>query len=804
MRWSDAAAIPVLRDQPDLPDAWWRSLPLPTVLSVLGADRLAEIVTEVALEHWPAAAVGDVLPALYVLDPDEADEPCTAIALDRAGSWAGLLSLTGHDLRDQPFVQPRPLLTTLFSAVFARLSPVSAAPRPAAEERRAAVPQAPETPAGLEAPADLEAPEAPVGLEAPEASEDARPVAAPESGSADAEPEVPAPASTAPEAEAGPVAEAGRAAEIEAGRAAESTPEAVSDLPAPESGDEPARSLPEPRIAAEPGLPAAAGSGPDPLPGPRPPLPGTGPARGFDPWTRSLPDPLPDPLPAPRIETEPWAEAALRSEAAFQPEAVSAPDAGPGSPAADGPEAVREPEAAHEPDARPAPAPEPEPEPEPAREPEPEPARGPAGAGDAPEPVPASAGADAPAPRRPAPATLHELLDAAFADLEDLSWAVAQNRVFTDDPATVEALAKLFAVPAEVVREAEDDLRARLRDWLASDEAAPYRAHLAALRKTLGKAAPVERLIGAADWHPRELRSLDVPAWQFVLATLGDYYLVDDWLVDGDIAELRHRTRDLISSAERPPTVGRALELVSSLGIHPEVAKEWLENVPQLRILGAGESARRANGAAPRQAPDAGPGREPAPEPSREAAGEAAGRPAEAVTPRPLKDVSLTRRCFRQPDGRWWLRVDITAEHLSGAECPLPSGFAAYLGLAPGDSRTVTSMVGELTLRWRDRPALDSLVLLLHDVGAKEGSHLFLTLSEEGVLRARHLPAASPGTDPVARALRLVGYTAPGGTVEQAARVIATRIGMSGSADLPDLLARLRERGDRDLQSLLA
>ncbi|MFC4058310.1 hypothetical protein ACFOWE_08395, partial [Planomonospora corallina] len=136
MRWSDAATIPVLRDQPGLPDAWWRSLPLSMVLSALGPERLAEIVTELALAHWPAAAVGDVLPALYVLDPDEADEPCTAIALDRAGSWHGLLSLTGHDLRDQPFVQPRPLLHTLFSAVFARLSPVSGGPRAAASGDR--------------------------------------------------------------------------------------------------------------------------------------------------------------------------------------------------------------------------------------------------------------------------------------------------------------------------------------------------------------------------------------------------------------------------------------------------------------------------------------------------------------------------------------------------------------------------------------------------------------------------------------------------------------------------------------------
>jgi hypothetical protein len=33
--------------------------------------------------------------------------------------------------------------------------------------------------------------------------------------------------------------------------------------------------------------------------------------------------------------------------------------------------------------------------------------------------------------------------------------------------------------------------------------------------------------------------------------------------------------------------------------------------------------------------------------------------------------------------------------------------------------------------------------------------------------------------------------------------VIATRIGMTGPVGLPDLLTRLRERGDRDLLALL-
>ncbi len=140
LRWSDASTITLLTGQPDLPDGWWRSLPMPRVLAAIGPEALGGLLTEIALEHWPAAAVGDVLPALHLLDPDEADDPHVAIALDRAGSWAGLLALTSRELVDQPFVHARPVLNALFSAALVRLAahdrPPRAAPPRAARPTR--------------------------------------------------------------------------------------------------------------------------------------------------------------------------------------------------------------------------------------------------------------------------------------------------------------------------------------------------------------------------------------------------------------------------------------------------------------------------------------------------------------------------------------------------------------------------------------------------------------------------------------------------------------------------------------------
>ncbi|WP_155339236.1 hypothetical protein [Acrocarpospora corrugata] len=553
------------------------------VLAAVGPANIAELLTDLTLSQWRAAAIGDILPALHVLHPDEADDPQVAIALDRAGSWTGLLALTGRELSDQPFVKVRPVLIALFGAVFARLG--------------------------------------------------------------------------------------------------------------------------QPQLV--------------------------------------------------------------------RPARISRPIE-------------------------------------------------PAEYGDLAVVVPPAAG------------DLCALLDGVFAALDDQTWMVAQNRVFTDTPTAEEELARLLAVPAGLIEAMEKSLRARLEEWLESAESAPFRAHLERVAELLGVAAPKTRLINAAPWHEEELRSLDVLAWQFVLASLPGYQVSGEWLVAGDMAELQEKTRKLIVNSDRPPTVNRARQLVSSLGIRPEVAKEWLENVPSLRIQSGANGTKPKPRPRPKPAPpprpavEAKPAEEPEPEPvpvpvpdpqpeppAPKPEPKPAPKPAPKPVPKPppktepkpkgepgMKDVAHTRRCFRQPDGRWWLRVDVTADYLSGAEIPLPSGFASYLGLNPGDAKTVRSAAGDVELTWQSGPAVGSLQRILTEVAAKEGGHIFLTLSEEGMLRVRHLPSATGG-DSTSRALRLVGYTAPGGTPDQATRVIATRIGLTGPVGTVELLARLRERGDRDLLSLL-
>ncbi|MGP3957586.1 hypothetical protein ACTWPT_16420 [Nonomuraea sp. 3N208] len=788
LRWSDASTITLLTGQPDLPDAWWRSLPMPHVLAAIGPESLGELLTEIALERWPAAALGDVLPALHVLDPDDADEPAVAIALDRAGSWPGLLGLTSRELVDQPFIQARPVLNTLFSAVFARLASPQAAPTAAAPPSDAAaasaavvpspaaVPAPRVEPHGLPEPAEsTPAPEAepapdPVTAESAPDPVTAESASTPDTVTAE-EPEAvaegPQPASAAEEPAAEAVAaedEAEPIAEVAAEDAAEpvaeaARPEAEAEQPEPHAAlafHEGAPGRPD-ATRGEDGAaatdegdlePAAAGEvvpegAISPEAASQENVPEEGAPEGGEPVLDADAEPVVEagdgPEPVLHADEDPAPEPAAEAAAALAEARRSSPEGG------SHPEDSAEAEGAPEDSAEAQGAPEDSAE-----------AQG------APEESTEAEQADEEQQPEPVAAEAHEqelpqLIEAAFAGLDDKSWAVAQNRVFTDEPSAVDQLAKLFAVPPAEISATEDEFRGRLNRWLASEEAAPYRAHLDELRRTLGPAAPKEQLIGAADWHRVEIRALEVPAWQFVLATL-----------PGQAQPLAQQPQTDLPPRPQPP-----MDLPAQSAFGP---------VPM---------------------PPPGPPQFQAFTPGAPPPGESNGGSGEQKPYQPLKDVSQTRRCFRQPDGRWWLRIDVTAEQLAGGECALPTGFASYLGLSPGESRTVRSAAGELTMTWHGRPVLESIERLLVDVGAREGGHLFLTLSDEGVLRARHLPVAAQGAETITKALRLVGYTAPGGTRDQAARVIATRIGMTGPVSLPDLLVRLRERGDRDLLALL-
>lgn len=176
---------------------------------------------------------------------------------------------------------------------------------------------------------------------------------------------------------------------------------------------------------------------------------------------------------------------------------------------------------------------------------------------------------------------------------------------------------------------------------------------------------------------------------------------------------------------------------------------------------------------------------------------------AEAEPYQPRRDVSETRRSFRSRDGRWWHRVDVNAEHLRGSGSPLPTGFAAYLGMAPGGQLTASTPSGDVVISWHNQPTMGSIRNVLADFKANEGDHVFLTVSDGGELLTRYLPAAPVSLPPLNRALYLIGYTAPVNSELEGLRLIGARIGLPDTATRDEVLARLRERGDRDILGFL-
>jgi hypothetical protein len=169
----------------------------------------------------------------------------------------------------------------------------------------------------------------------------------------------------------------------------------------------------------------------------------------------------------------------------------------------------------------------------------------------------------------------------------------------------------------------------------------------------------------------------------------------------------------------------------------------------------------------------------------------------------PRKDVSMTRRCFRSRDGRWWHRVDINAEHLRGSGSPLPTGFAAHLGMAPGGQLTASTAAGDVVISWHNQPTMGSIRGVLAEYNAEEGDHVFLTVSDGGELLTRFLPAAAPQLPRLNRALHLIGYTAPVASEAEGLRLIGARIGLPDGVIREEVFNCLRERGDRDILTFL-
>lgn len=444
---------------------------------------------------------------------------------------------------------------------------------------------------------------------------------------------------------------------------------------------------------------------------------------------------------------------------------------------------------------------------------------------------------------RPAPALgRHPLVDAVeemFRSWPDLERTVAAERLFATDPISIRVLSEQIAVDVTEIRGAQRKVEERLLQWLSSPEGATVTKHLRELSEQLGSATTIDRLINAHPDHPVDVPTLHTPLWRVIITLFTDRRMHNGWLIADDPNRLRWQTREMLGDA---PDLTEAGIRLGRIGIRQQELRAWLLSTPGVnlregRVLvdtsvpmeapsgdhspeGSGTTENglpirrrpEASAEAPAEAPTPSHGHRPdsgafpqvAP-PSAPMAPPPAQQPPMAP-PAPIRqgasEPAMSARCFRAPDGRWWHRIDITADHLNGAPVAVPAGYATHLGLQPGRLLCLTAPGADLlVLVWRDQPAFDSLRPLLRRQAAQPGDRIFITVSGDR-LDARKLPATDlSGHSPYARALHLIGYTAPAAT-DEALKVLSRRITDNGDESLAApqaLLDVLSLRGDDDI-----
>ncbi|WP_432923562.1 hypothetical protein ACQPZZ_26900 [Microbispora sp. CA-135349] len=522
---------------------------------------------------------------------------------------------------------------------------------------------------------------------------------------------------------------------------------------------------PQPQPQAQPQVPAGPASGPFPQAAPGTPAQPAG--TPSQPFPRIPPGPVSQPFPqtAPGTPAQPAPQAGTPSQ--------PFPQAAPGTPA--------------QPLARPA-APMPAPGQD-AQTPAQQGAPAPAAPAPLAEPVkpatqpfarqsgaplpqsaasPAQPAAEAAQERQPADLSAHPMvvvIEGLFRDWDPLARAVAAERLFAAEPVSLRTLAHNLNVDRELLSQAQRTAEERVLLWLRSPDSAPLTGHLFGLTEWLGAAATQEQLIAADPSHPVEVPALGTPLWRVLVTLMPDRRLQDGWLVVGDLAGLRDKTRQLLANK---PADADVVELLGQLGIRAHSAKAWLDSMPKASAPSEPGPLPTRNGPEqaakptplPRRTPGAnghhhGRGGIPVPVQANNGPDAATALAAlNALTngnlggnlngnghgngngnlaggvPRPHLVPNPRTTSSPASDPRRWQRIDVTSGHLRGEPVAVPEGYAAQLGMRPGTLLSVTGPGDNaVVLVWRDRqPVFDSLQPVLMRLNARPGDSVYVTV----------------------------------------------------------------------------
>jgi hypothetical protein len=350
----------------------------------------------------------------------------------------------------------------------------------------------------------------------------------------------------------------------------------------------------------------------------------------------------------------------------------------------------------------------------------------------------------APSTPRPLPPSLTSehpmvgVVDGLFREWDPLARAVAVQRLFAAEPISLRTLAHELNVDRETLSQAQRAAEERVLHWLRSPDSTALTGHLFGLTEWLGAAATQEQLIAADPSHPIEVPALGTPLWRVLVTLMPDRRLQDGWLVVGDLAGLRDKSRQILASS--PPDAD-VVQVLGQLGIRAHSARAWLDSIPPAsdprafappapldklqplprRTPGAnGHQLQRGGVPIPSQAnngPDA-------------ATALAALNALTAQAPRPHLVPGPRATPSPASDPRRWQRIDVTSGHLRGEPVAVPEGYATQLGMRPGTLLSVTGPGDNaVVLVWRDRqPMFDSLQPVLMRLNARPGDAVYVTV----------------------------------------------------------------------------
>ncbi|GCD99536.1 hypothetical protein [Embleya hyalina] len=355
---------------------------------------------------------------------------------------------------------------------------------------------------------------------------------------------------------------------------------------------------------------------------------------------------------------------------------------------------------------------------------------------------------------------------------------LARDRLFTDEPRELDALAAEFGTSPAEVKILERDLRRNLDERIGRSDGAPVRVHLSFVRDRLGVLTTVSELRTLHPKHTETVPGLEIQVWQVLRGLLGLHTSVDGWLSSAPLGELSDRTQATLDAAcARGPVPLAALERdLTAMGIRPPLQAAWIARMEGFQVENGQVLSRSAD---------------------------TLERPAQKGRPAPIGDPSRAAGCFREDTGAWAFRVDVSTAMLEGEPVKVPAAFAQSLGVTPGGQVRLHHGHGPAALRWADTPYLVSLRAILAGLSAHEGDMVFISSIHQGRLEARLVRGDATVRLPRwARALRHTGVD-PVPEQVNLPELLGARIGLDPGIDLKAVLHHLQQRGDTDVLELL-